>query len=231
MNNVIIENNISLLTGQRILFSAGRTIDNVPIDHLNFQWDWGDGTQSGGKGAYAEQHEWDDIDGERQNFTLTVTVSDGINSGSKTIIVEVNNRIPVQIFGEVLTTMTYSSLVMPDVFVDDDGEILTYAWSFPDGVRLGVGTPTRDDEFSAISSSATNPIVSWDVPGNKTVSLTVTDDDGSQATAIIGVVVLNQMPVATFDVRTLSATGSREIDFREEDGEVDTAYVLSLIHI
>ena len=225
VNNVIIENNISLLTGQRILFSAGRTIDNVPIDHLDFQWDWGDGTQSGGKGAYAEQHEWDDIDGERQNFTLTVTVSDGINSGSKTIIVEVNNRIPVQIFGEVLTTMTYSSLVMPDVFVDDDGEILTYAWSFPDGVRLGGGTPTRDDEFSAISSSATNPIVSWDVPGNKTVSLTVTDDDGSQATAIIGVVVLNQMPVATFDVRTLSATGSREIDFREEDGEVDTAYV------
>ena len=33
------------------------------------------------------------------------------------------------------------------------------------------------------------------------------------------------MPVATFDVRTLSAMGSREIDFREEDGEVDTAYV------
>tara|TARA_Y100001980_G_C14551488_1_gene334868 strand:- start:910 stop:3504 length:2595 start_codon:yes stop_codon:yes gene_type:complete len=229
VNNVIIENNISLLTGQRILFSAGRTIDNVPIDHLDFQWDWGDGTQSGGKGAYAEQHEWDDIDGERQNFTLTVTVSDGINSGSKTIIVEVNNRIPVQIFGEVLTTMTYSSLVMPDVFVDDDGEILTYAWSFPDGVRLGGGTPTRDDEFSAISSSATNPIVSWDVPGNKTVSLTVTDDDGSQATAIIGVVVLNQMPVATFDVRTLSATGSREIDFREEDGEVDTAYVFDAL--
>ena len=42
---------------------------------------------------------------------------------------------------------------------------------------------------------------------------------------MLNVVVLNQMPVATFDVRTLSAMGSREIDFREEDGEVDTAYV------
>ena len=67
--------------------------------------------------------------------------------------------------------------------------------------------------------------MAWDVPGNKTLSLTVTDDDGSQATAILNVVVLNQMPVAAFDVRTLSATGSREIDFRQEDGEVDTAYV------
>ena len=32
VNNVVIENNLTLLTGQRILFSAGRTADNVPID-------------------------------------------------------------------------------------------------------------------------------------------------------------------------------------------------------
>ena len=30
-----------------------------------------------------------------------------------------------------MTTMTYTSLVLPHVFVDDDGEILTYDWSFP----------------------------------------------------------------------------------------------------
>ena len=40
VNNVVIENNLTLLTGQRILFSAGRTADNVPIDHLDFQWNW-----------------------------------------------------------------------------------------------------------------------------------------------------------------------------------------------
>ena len=226
VNNVVIENNLTLLTGQRILFSAGRTADNVPIDHLDFQWNWGDGTQSGGKGAYAQQHEWDDIDGESEQFNLTLSVSDGINVGTKVIQVNINNRVRlVQIYAETLTTMTYTSLVLPDVFVDDDGEILTYDWSFPDGVRVGTGTPTRNDDFSTVSSSAANPIVAWDVPGNKTVSLTVTDDDGSQATALLSVVVLNQMPVATFDVRTLSALGSREIDFREEDGQVDTAYV------
>ncbi|MEC7507704.1 MAG: PKD domain-containing protein, partial [Candidatus Thermoplasmatota archaeon] len=225
VNNVVVEDNISLLTGQRILFSAGRSVDNVPIEHLDFQWDWGDGTQSGGVGVYAQQHEWDNIDGVSQTFNLTLSVSDGINVGTKSLLVQINNRIPVQVYAETMTTMTYTSLVLPDVFVDDDGEILTYDWSFPDGVRVGTGTPTRNDDFSTVSSSAVNPIVAWDVPGNKTVTLTVTDDDGSQATAVLNVVVLNQMPVATFDVRTLSATGSREIDFREEDGQVDTAYV------
>ena len=124
-----------------------------------------------------------------------------------------------------MTTMTYTTLVMPDVFKDDDGELVAHAWSFPDGVRLGTGMPMRGDDFSTVSSTDENPLVAWDTPGNKTVTLTVTDDDGSQATAVINVVVLNQIPVATFDVRTLSSMGSREIDFREEDGEVDTAYV------
>ena len=168
VNNVVIENNLTLLTGQRILFSAGRTVDNVPIDHLDFQWNWGDGTQSGGKGAYAQQqHEWDDIDGESEQFNLTLSVSDGINVGTKVILVHINNRVPVQIYAETMTTMTYTSLVLPDVFVDDDGEILTYDWSFPDGVRVGTGTPTRNDDFSTVSSSAANPIVAWDVPGKQ----------------------------------------------------------------
>ena len=131
VNNVVVEDNISLLTGQRILFSAGRSVDNVPIEHLDFQWDWGDGTQSGGIGVYSQQHEWDDIDGESETFNLTLTVSDGINVGTKTLLVHINNRVPVQIYAETLTTMTYTSLVLPDVFVDDDGEILTHAWSFP----------------------------------------------------------------------------------------------------
>ena len=225
VNNVVIDQAITLLTGQRILFSAGRSADNVPIEHLSFQWDWGDGTSSGGLGAYAQQHAWDDIDGENATFNLTLSVSDGINTGIKTILVTINNRLPVQVFTETLTTMTYTTLVLPDVFVDDDGDIVAYEWTFTDGVRLGSGTPSRSDDFSTVSSNIANPLVAWDVAGNKTVTLRVTDDDGSQSMAVLDVVVLNQLPYATFDVRTLSAMGSRNIDFRQEDGEVDTAYV------
>lgn len=225
VNNVIIDQELTLLTGQRVLFSAGRTADNVPLEYLDFQWDWGDGTSSGGQGAYAQQHEWDNINGENITFNLTLSVSDGINSGVKTILVHINNRIPVQIFADTMITMTYTTLVLPDVFEDDDGEIVSYDWTFTDGVRLGTGMPERGDDFSIISSTSSNPLVAWDTPGNKTVFLTVTDDDGSDATAMLNIVVMNQLPVSTFDVRTLSAMGSREIDFREEDGEVDTAYV------
>jgi PKD repeat protein len=225
VNNVVIDQEITLLTGQRILFSAGRTADNVPLEFLDFQWDWGDGSSSGGVGIYSQQHEWNDIDGVNTTFTLNLTVFDGINVGSKTILVHINNRIPYQIFTETLTTLTYTSLVMPDVFKDDDGELVTYAWTFTGGARLGPGTPVRTDDFSKTTSSDSNPIVAWDTPGNKSVMLVVTDDDGSESTAMLTVVVLNQIPVATFDVRTLSALGSREIDFREEDGAVDTAYV------
>jgi PKD repeat protein len=124
-----------------------------------------------------------------------------------------------------MTTMIYTMLVFLDVFEDDDGEIVSYDWTFTDGLRLGTGMPERGDDFSTISSTSSNPLVAWDTPGNKTVFLTVTDDDGSDATTMLNIVVMNQLPVATFDVRTLSAMGSREIDFREEDGEVDTAYV------
>lgn len=225
VNNIVIENEMTLLTDQRILFSAGRTVDNVPIANLEFFWDWGDGTTDAGFGAYSQQHEWGDIDGENITFNLTLSVSDGINTGSKTILVHVNNRVPVQIYAETMTTMTYTSLVLPDVFIDDDGVLVSHDWTFPDGVRVGAGTPVRTDDFSTVSSTVENPIVAWDTPGNKTVTLLVTDDDGSQATAVLNVVVLNQLPVATFDVRTLSSLGSKEIDFREEDGEVDTAYV------
>ena len=194
---------MTLLTDQRILFSAGRTVDNVPIANLEFFWDWGDGTTDAGFGAYSQQHEWGDIDGENITFNLTLSVSDGINTGSKTILVHVNNGVPVQIYAETMTTMTYTSLVLPDVFIDDDGVLVSHDWTFPDGVRVGAGTPVRTDDFSTVSSTVENPIVAWDTPGNKTVTLVVTDDDGSQATAVLNVVVLNQLPVATFDVRTL----------------------------
>ena len=225
VNNVVIDQEITLLTGQRILFSAGRTGDNVPIDYLDFEWNWGDGTIDGGQGAYSQQHEWGDINGVNATFNLTLTVFDGINFGTKTILIHINNRIPVQMFAETMTTMTYTTLVMPDVFKDIDGEIVSFDWSFTDGVRLGSGMPTRVDDYSIISSAESNPIVAWDTSGDKTVTLTVRDDDGSEATAILNIVVLNQIPVAIFDVRTLSGTGSQSIDFRAENGEVDTAYV------
>tara|TARA_B100001093_G_scaffold169000_1_gene161674 strand:+ start:6518 stop:10720 length:4203 start_codon:yes stop_codon:yes gene_type:complete len=223
VNNAVILDNISILTNQLILFSGSLSVDNVPTQNLSFNWDWGDGTSDSGIGLYNAPHEWGDIEGTNVTYTLTLTVSDGINSGVKSILVHVNNRVPYQIFSDNLSTFTYTSVVMPDVFSDADGTVVAYAWFFPDGVNLEGGVTVRDDDFTSTSSNSANPTPSWDTPGFKTAELTVTDDDGSIASAILTIRVLNQIPVADFEVKT-TTSGTSIIDFRVQDGEVETPY-------
>jgi PKD repeat protein len=223
VNGVVIENQVSILTEQLILFSASLTSDNVPTQNLTFEWNWGDGVIDSGIGLFQAPHEWGDINGVNATYDLTLTVSDGINLGVKSIEVIVNNRIPYQIFSDNLSTSTYNSIVMPDVFKDDDGSIVSYAWFFPEGVNLGVGVSDRNDDFTQTTSSQSNPMPSWDTPGIKSAELTVTDDDGSSVSTALSILVLNQIPVADFVVKTTSS-GTALIDFRVEDGQVETPY-------
>jgi len=223
VNNVLVEQEVTILTNQMILFSASLTVDNVPTQNLSFQWNWGDGIIDDGIGMFEAAHGWGDIDGINATYNLTLTVSDGINIGIKSILVNVNNRIPYQIFSENLSTYTYTSIVMPDVFKDSDGSLVSYSWFFPEGVNLDGGVTMRDDEFTLTTSNSPNPMPSWDTPGIKTAELTVTDDDGSSATAILSVSVWNQIPVADFIVKT-TTSGTSIIDFRVEDGQVETPY-------
>ena len=116
VNNVVISDNISILTDQTIQFSASRTVDNVPLNNLDFQWEWGDGTLDFETGKYLAQHKWDPIDKEVEEYNLTLSVFDGFNTGVVSITVFVNNRVPYQIFSDNLTTYTYTSVLMPDVF-------------------------------------------------------------------------------------------------------------------
>ena len=222
VNNIVIADNISILTNQLIQFSASRTIDNVPVTDLDFQWDWGDGTFESGQGLYIAQHEWGSIDKEIEVYNLTLSVFDGFNTGQKTIEVYVNNRVPYQIFAENLTTYTYTSLIMPDIFTDDDGTISQYDWSFSGGVNLDGGITDQNDDFLQTTSNIAYPTPSWNTPGLKTVTLTVTDDDGSQSSAQLFVNVLNQLPIADFTVTWQN--DPPVIDFRSEDGLVDIPY-------
>ena len=126
--------------------------------------------------------------------------------------VYVNNRVPYQIFAENLTTYTYTSITMHDVFVDDDGTI-NYEWNFVDGVNLNGGITDQDDDFVQTTSSLPYPAPSWNIPGVKIVTLKVTDDDGSESCQLF-VNVLNQIPVADFTVRTTTEGETVAIDFR-----------------
>ena len=224
VNNIVIEDNMSILTNQMIQFSASRTVDNVPIQNLSFQWNWGDGTFDDGLGIYTAQHQWGAIDSTVEAYNLTVTVFDGFNTGSKSITVYVNNRIPYQIFAENLTTYTYTAVTMPDIFTDDDGTIVNYEWDFPGGVNLDGGISSQDDDFVQTESSSPYPSPSWNTPGLKIATLTVTDDDGSQSTAQLFVNVLNQIPIADFTVRATENGETIAVDFRAQDGFVDVPY-------
>ena len=148
----------------------------------------------------------------------------GINIGQKTIEVVVNNRLPYQIFSDVLTTYTYTPLLMPDVFTDDDGENLSLSWVFQEGVNLDGVEVDRDDDFSSTTSATLYPAPAWNTPGTKNVSVTVTDEDGGISVAELQVIVINQLPVANYIVKESGATGAPQVDFLVDEAGVNVPY-------
>ena len=211
INNQVLGASISVMVDQRILFSAGRTTDNVPTPLLEFTWDWGDGSQDSGLGLYSADHAWTDIDGSNETFDLMLTVFDGVNTGVLNLTVVVNNRLPVQIEAGPIRTVTQTPTVMPLVFEDLDGSITTWSWSFPGGVHLGTGPVDRESDFNTVSAGTSQPTVAWERAGNYTVQVDVVDDDGGASTAVLAVIVENQRPTASFTVREASSTVSIDL--------------------
>ena len=227
VNGQVIMDNLSILTNQIIQFSAERTTDNVPNSHLQFTWDWGDGDLEGGKGVSTAYHRWDDGLTAVTVYNLTLTVSDGVNTASESIEIFVNNRAPGQIFSELIITETLTATMLPDVFEDEDGELISWTWEFDEGVNLDGGIVDRTDLFVDMMSTEQNPMVAWSTPGTKYVNTTATDNDGATSSAQIMIQVLNQLPVAQFEVRDSGSAGSPIIDFRIEDGLVDIPYTFN----
>ena len=188
---------------------------------MEFTWDWGDGDIESGKGVSRAYHLWQDGLTAVTVYNLTLTVSDGVNVASKVIEIIVNNRAPGQIFSDTIITETFTATMLPDVFDDVDGELVGWNWDFTEGVNLDGGVVDRTNLFVDFLSTEQNPMVAWSTPGVKYVNLTVTDNDGAQSIAQVMVQVLNQLPVAQFEVRDSGSAGSPVIDFRVQDGQVD----------
>ncbi|MBT7244956.1 MAG: PKD domain-containing protein, partial [Euryarchaeota archaeon] len=224
VNGLVIEDNISILTGQIVQFGAERTTDNVPVNNLQFTWDWGDGELEGGKGVSSAYHLWADGLTAVTTYNLTLTVDDGVNTASKIIQVFVNNRAPGQINSDVIITETFTATMLPNVFEDEDGVLVEWNWNFDEGVNLDGGIVDRTDLFVEMMSANQNPMAAWSTPGIKLVNITVLDNDGAAASAQMTVQVLNQLPVAQFTVRDSGSAGSPIIDFRIDDGQVDVPY-------
>jgi len=213
---------MQLLTNQRVMFSAVQSDDNVPLEHLTFTWDWGDGSQDSGRGMYEAAHSWGSGSANGTAHDLTLTIDDGTHTANLTITVWIFNRVPRQIFFQPMTTYTLTPLDMPTVFTDDDGSIVSLQWWFDEDVNLGGGTVTLASAFDSNLSAATHPTPAWRQPGVKQVTVVATDDAGNSSSATLTVTVLNQRPVAIFP-RPMDGTVQTEYTFRSSSFDADGA--------
>lgn len=208
---VDIEDEITILTFQNIRFSAINSLDNVPLQRLNYTWNWGDGIIESGEGFFEAYHSWVDGDSDGTSYQLSLTIFDGKHYAERTIQVNILNRVPRQIFEDSLQTDTLTPLEMPEIFTDDDGIIVEYEWFFEGGVNISNSGVDLTSDFSETKSIQSNPKISWLEPGLKNVTLQVTDDDGNYTSIDLIIEVNNQRPVAIFN--------------RPDDGMTSTAYV------
>lgn len=174
---IFTESAETIYTGQVITFNASDSydLDGYIVNHL---WDFGDDTNTTGM---IVEHSY--VDNGVYNVTLTVTDDDGATdtaSSTKTVL----NRPPVASFTESTTTVYTGEIIYfyASSSYDPDGSIVSYFWTFGDGINAtGI---TVDHAY------ADN--------GTYTVALTVTDNDGITVSASATKIVLNRPPVAMF---------------------------------
>ena len=115
--------------GMGIVFDASRSAD-PDGDNLTYEWDFGDGTTGG---AVQVTHAYSRV----KAYKVTLIVGDGLGGEAQVSdSVEVFNRPPVAHAGGPY--LNPDSLVVhfdAGASTDEDGDTLTFVWSFGDGTR------------------------------------------------------------------------------------------------
>jgi len=200
------ESETTVFTGEVINFNAS---DSYDLDGtiISYFWDFGDGINATG---VVVDHSYAD-DG---NYTvaLTVTDNDGATdtaTSTKTVL----NRPPVASFTESAETVLTGETISFNASAssDPDGFIVSYFWDFGDGTNAtGV---TVDHAYID--------------DGNYTVTLTVTDDDGTTDTANSTKTVLNRPPVAIFSESAETVYTDENINFNASTSYDSDGVILS----
>ena len=110
VEGVVVSEELVLLTNQQVMFSALGTTDNLPLEELYFEWNWGDGEIESGVGLFESSHSWVDGSAEGIVYTLSLLVSDGIHEVEHSIFIKILNRVPQQIYdAQLQTCLLYTS--------------------------------------------------------------------------------------------------------------------------
>ncbi len=149
------------------------------------------------------------------NYTVTLTVTDnrGATGRATQGITVAANAAPTAAITANPTTGKEPLTVALDGSGsrDTDGTIASYTWSFSDG----------SPSISGVTASKT-----FNTPGNYTVTLTVTDNEGATGTATRGITVTaNAAPTASFTATPISGRAPLLVSFdgsasRDPDGTI-----------
>lgn len=190
-------------------------------DELTYEWDFGDGATA--SGSLTPKHTYGD-DGV---FTVTLTVSDddgGVTSDTLDVTVTTVDPVVTPIVfaqpnGEFILAQVHElafSTSSTDVGSDD----AVYLWDFGDGETMSATYFNNGTGADPYPSPDVNPMSSSDAvthtyaaPGDYTVTVTVTDDDGGAAAQSYAVHVADTaeaLAIANDYVQTLPASAFKD---------------------
>ncbi len=163
-------------------------------------WDFGDGTNSTQK---SPSHRF--AEGQYE-VSLTVWDDDG-TADESTRTVRVENTPPQAGFECPDQVFSNRDVQLLDASHDPDGEIVSWNWSFGDGTW----------------ATETDPTHLYSSPGNYTMTLKVTDDDGATSSVSRTIWVKDSPPSASFswtidDNKTASTISFQSTSYDEEGG-------------
>ena len=172
----------TVYTEESITFNASESCDPDGTI-VSYYWDFGDDTNATG---VVVEHAYSD----NGNYLVTLTVTDDDGATATATAAKcILNSPPVANFTESAETVYTSEVITFNASSshDHDGTIISYFWDFGD------------------ETTVTGAIVdhAYVEDGVYTVTLTVTDDDGTSSSTSATKTVLNRPPVASF---TESAT-------------------------
>jgi len=164
----------NIITGNAplpIVFTGSNSTDDIAV--VSYSWDFGDGTSSIEAdptktftiaGVYSVQLSVADGSGLTNSTTLTITIT----------VEENENQMPVAVI-EADVLSGFAALEVNFTGANSTNDIATYLWDFGDGT----------------SSTEPNPTKEFQEPGEYTVQLTVTNQDGLTNSKSIVISVLS----------------------------------------
>jgi PKD repeat protein len=176
----------SAYTGEVVTFNASNSSD--PENQISqYFWSFGDGASATGA---IVTHVYDD-DGV-YTVRLTVVDEDSATAYGEISITILNRPPKAKAEASPLEVLTLEEVTFTGTGShDDDGHVLWYRWDFGDGSTSYGGTVVH----------------SFSDDGTYSVILTVTDDDGSEASTTVEVTVGNRAPISIAGPDQTTRTG------------------------